>query len=160
MAETINRTNLFCPHCAEEKDCHVIQRPTTVSFRGKDYPAEEQFVRCLSCNQEFDMFGLMDPIKQVHDQYRLEHGYPTADEIRALRQRMGLTEDQFGGHIGTTGSTVRFYERGAIPKEAHAAKLKKLVLVQRHADCFTEFSPVTLPSSNSSPATTSLALAA
>ena len=116
-------TSEFCPQCMAETDCAIIRRMTTINFMGKQYEAEEEFTRCLECQREFDVFGQMDPLKQVYDEYRKEQGYPTPEEIRAIRRKAGLDEKQFAHAIGTTVTTIRLYENGALPRKEHAERI-------------------------------------
>lgn len=144
MTTPLRRARLFCPHCASETDCEIVCRPAEIHFRGKGYAVEEEFARCGACGQEFDVLGLRDPLTEVYARYRQEQGLPSASEVRAVRERLLLTEEEFGRLIGgATKSTVRFYERGALPSDEHAEALKGLVArylppIGIAATCFAE----------------------
>ncbi|HEV2235410.1 MAG TPA: helix-turn-helix domain-containing protein [Ktedonobacterales bacterium] len=46
-----------------------------------------------------------------HGPYRLPREW-SAEEVRALRQHLGLTQDEFSDHIGTRQQTVSEWEVG------------------------------------------------
>jgi putative transcriptional regulator len=56
----------------------------------------------------------------------------TADEIRELRERMGISQTEFGKLIGVEQTVVSRWERGANrPLNVYAEKISKLA--QKHA---------------------------
>ena len=56
----------------------------------------------------------------------------TADEIRELRERMGISQTEFGKLIGVEQTVVSRWERGANrPLRVYAEKISKLA--QKHA---------------------------
>jgi predicted nucleic acid-binding Zn ribbon protein len=123
----------LCPHCHTETKYEVTRRSVSIEFRGSSYEAEEEVAHCNNCGEEFDMLHLLDPLVLVFDQYRSDHGYPTAHQIRATRERMRLTEEEFGRLLRVDKKTVRLYEGGALPTEAHANMLKDFLQRQTGA---------------------------
>ncbi len=117
----------FCPQCLTEADYEVLRRPVSIEFRGKTYQSEEEVARCSNCGEEFDMFHLLDPLTNVYDQYRREHGFPAPEQIRILREAMHQTEETFGRLLGVDSRTIRLYEKGALPTDAHGRLLSQLV---------------------------------
>lgn len=135
----------LCPHCHVASECVIDCRPVAIEFRGKTYQSEEEFVRCGNCAGEFDMLHLVDPLARVYDEYRREHGYPSPHEIRAARERMSLTEAEFGRLLGICARTVRLYERGALPTDAHAEQLKDMVRRQFAGKADSATAPLSTP---------------
>lgn len=143
-----NRT--LCPHCHSEAEYRVVRRPVSIEFRGGTYESEEETATCTKCGGEFDMLHLLDPLGSVYEQYRREHAYPTAQEIRLVRERMRLTEEEFGRLLGVCRKTIRLYEKGALPAEAHVAQLSELIRRQLGAQSIEE-TMLSLSSAGQSP---------
>ncbi len=145
MAETERPLRTFCPECGKVGDCVVVRRPASIEFAGKTYDTEEEFVRCKGCGGEFDMPGLLDPLRQVYDAYRRERGFPSAEEIRAMRLHEGWTEEELAVLLGTNRSTIRLYERGALPSDEHGERLRilcsRIVSLPPMADRFWSILP-------------------
>lgn len=131
MADMTRTIQTTCPHCDATVECEVIRRPATVEFKGRSYHGVEEFVRCGACGEDFDMLGLQDPLQLAYDSYRKEHGFPTAVQIADLRRDMGLDEQQFAAVLNTSKTTVKLYERGALPSDEHGELLAKLCAVHR-----------------------------
>lgn len=124
----------FCPECESEGPHTVESRLVSIEFEGKNYRVTEEFVRCGSCGAEFDVPGLRDPLKSLYDHYRSEQGYPSAGEIKGLREKMCLTLEEFARLLATSKTTVRLYENGALPSEDHARQLARLIRCHQGLD--------------------------
>ena len=52
----------------------------------------------------------------------------TPDTVRALRQRLGVTQDQLAARLGCSTQAVSFWERGTrTPTGLYAAALRRLM---------------------------------
>ena len=59
----------------------------------------------------------------------------TPERIRQLRQRLGMTQEQFAAKIGVTFSTVNRWERGkAAPSPLAAGRLAELIQAGKTGD--------------------------
>lgn len=129
MTDSIRTVETNCPHCHTSGVCDIIRRAVTVEFQGKDYPAFEEFARCGACGEDFDILGLQDPLQFAYDAFRKERGFPSAEQIAELRRIMGFDAAQFAAMLNTSKMTVRLYERGALPSDAHGELLAELMKV-------------------------------
>ena len=57
---------------------------------------------------------------------------PEAVDVSALRQRMGMTQEQFAARFGFSVATLRHWERG--DRTPHGASLVLLNVIQRAPD--------------------------
>jgi putative transcriptional regulator len=57
---------------------------------------------------------------------------PETVDVSALRQRMGMTQEQFAARFGFSVSTLRHWERGV--RSPHGASLVLLNIIQRAPD--------------------------
>jgi len=57
---------------------------------------------------------------------------PEAVDVSALRQRMGMTQEQFAARFGFSVATLRHWERG--DRSPHGASLVLLNVIQRAPD--------------------------
>lgn len=60
----------------------------------------------------------------------------TADEIREIRMKLGVTQEKFAQLLGTTATTVNRWENGKVnPSRLYIKEIKELKL--NHAKYFT-----------------------
>src|SRR5690606_21182393 len=61
---------------------------------------------------------------QVYNQYRERHHLPYPDEIRAIREKYGLTATKMSEVLGFGVNGYRNYETGDIPSKSNANLIK------------------------------------
>ncbi len=62
-------------------------------------------------------------MNQVYNQYRVRHGIPFPDEVRALRKYYGLSALKMSDILGFGANQYRYYENGEIPSTSNARML-------------------------------------
>lgn len=90
-------------------------------FRREKYFVHARYYRCEDTGERFSTTGqdtlLFD---DLYSQYRNAHGIPFPDELRALRERRGLSFAQISRLTGFGINQWGQYEEGTIPSESNA----------------------------------------
>ena len=77
--------------------------------------------------------GLNEAIEQAKGKKIAVKTYtPEAVDVSALRQRMGMTQEQFAARFGFSVATLRHWERG--DRSPHGASLVLLNVIKRAPD--------------------------
>lgn len=92
----------------------------TREFRGEEFQIHVQYYRCVDTGQKFttteqDTATLND----LYSQYRIKHGLPFPDEIKAIRTRYGMNYSQIGRLLGFGVNQWAKYEAGQVPSESN-----------------------------------------
>ena len=65
-------------------------------------------------------------LAQVHNQYRIAHNIPFADEIQNLRARYGLSAAKMSAILGLGANQYRLYEMGEMPSVSNGRLLRSI----------------------------------
>lgn len=117
--------NVYCPQC--DLDCHsqVKEMTEVYSVRGEDISVNATVRICDKCNNPvFDEVLDSQIIEQAYEIYRGKHDYMSAEEIREVRERYGLSQRGMAHLLSWSPATVARYETGALPDPSHMATLR------------------------------------
>lgn len=105
----------------------------TMEFRGEKYVATSFYYKCDITGEEFTT-SEQDELftNQLYNQYRDKYGIPFPDEIKAMRERYGLTCAMMSRILGFGENQYNLYEKGAVPSESNG----KTLLLIKNADSF------------------------
>ena len=120
----------FCDTCGEFV-CSSIQNTTeTFHVRGIDITITSPARICENCGEIVFDEGLDDEkLKLVYRAYREQKGLLQPEEIRAIRERKNLTQEEFSKVLGFN---VARYENGSLQSEEEDKRLVRF----SQADCF------------------------
>jgi putative zinc finger/helix-turn-helix YgiT family protein len=114
----------FCPYCEETTRFRLITKQETLPVMGEpvDYQAR---VRCCSaCGGEYASTELEEEnFQTAYTIYRRRHNLLTPEQIRAIREKYGLSQRNFSRLLGWGDITVHRYEAGALPDTAYNVML-------------------------------------
>ncbi|MBA2245904.1 MAG: type II toxin-antitoxin system MqsA family antitoxin [Gemmatimonadetes bacterium] len=89
---------------------------------------EDEFFRCIKCGEELYAPGMMDAVmRRAAEKIRREEGLLIPAEIRAIRERYGLTQTEFERLLGVGPKTVVRWERGTVFQNAATDALLRLL---------------------------------
>lgn len=120
----------FCSTCGEFV-CSSIQNTTeTFHVRGIDITITSPARICENCGEIiFDEVLDDEKLKLVYRAYRKLKGMLQPEEIRAIREKRNLTQEEFSKLLGFN---VARYENGSLQSEEEDKRLVKI----SQADCF------------------------
>ena len=100
---------------------------TTITYRGEAFSCNRYFYICEDTGIEFTDAKLDDKgLSEVHEQYRKEHGIPSANELKLLRESIGISAKTMSLVLGLGENQYRLYEAGEMPSESIGKMLATL----------------------------------
>jgi putative zinc finger/helix-turn-helix protein, YgiT family len=89
-----------------------------VTVRGKEYLVPIEALVCENCGfVELEPKETAEIMRRAADCYRQDHGYLTSTELRARRQRLGMTQKDFADWLKVGVASVKRWEMGQIQDE-------------------------------------------
>ena len=99
----------------------------TMEFRGEEFQVHGQYYRCEETGQKFSTSEQdTATLNDLYSQYRIKHGIPFPDEIKAIRQRYGMNYSQIGKLLGFGVNQWAKYEAGQVPSESNGRLISAL----------------------------------
>lgn len=120
-------TTFVCEKCGliGADATQVVERQETWPVRGEDVTAKGQVRVCLACGEDIWDEDLESASQEaVFQIYRARHGIPSPADIRALRERYGLSQRSLSALLGLGEISIHRYENGSLPDEAHSQLLR------------------------------------
>ena len=94
------------------------------TFRKEQFEYEYRYFRCSDTGQAFTTTRLDEVnVSQIYNQYRVKHGIPFPDEIKATRKLYGFSASKMSRILGFGENTYRLYENGEMPNVANGKTL-------------------------------------
>jgi len=125
----------FCPSCEKESELTRIQRVENLTVKGESIPVDVDYFACAECGEEFDNPDpTYDPLALAYQEYRRRKDMIQPEEIRALREKYGLTQRELSDLLGFGGATLSRYENGALQDETHDTILRLIMEPQNLLD--------------------------
>ena len=118
-----------CDNCNEIEDTNtrVEDRQETHEVKGEPITILAKVRVCKTCDKDIFDEALDDQTLQAaYDIYRRKHKIISPAEIRALRDRYGLSQRGLGAVLDWGPITIHRYEAGSLPDEAHNQVLRLL----------------------------------
>ena len=103
-------------------------------FRGESFVVRSHYFVCLDTGEKFTHSKYPDTaLDDLYAQYRNRHGIPFPDEIKAIRERYGMSYRQITAVLGFGENQYSQYEKGQVPSESNgkmiaAIKEKQVML--------------------------------
>lgn len=115
-----NYVDTLCPACDVAVHAQVHSRQALMTVRGEKVFYTEQVAICPRCGKPIGDARLeKGNLDSAYAAYRAQHDLVSAQEIKELRSAYGLSLRDFGTFVGMGDQTLRRYELGDIPSEAH-----------------------------------------
>ncbi|QSO45473.1 type II TA system antitoxin MqsA family protein [Alicyclobacillus mengziensis] len=118
----------FCDRCGTDVEWHTQECQETYPVRDEPITIQSILAVCSVCGLDlFDMELDGANVERAYDIYRERHGILSADDIKAIREKVGLTQLQLAEILRCDELTVRRYEEGMLLSEQHNELVKQLV---------------------------------
>lgn len=119
---------LYCPKCGDNRKADLIERKETYPVRGESTTIDAQVAVCSVCRSDIlDLERDQENMIRAFELYRLNHNLLTADDIRNLRNRYGLSQRSLARLLGWGNITIQRYESGSLQDLAHDMALRSLL---------------------------------
>lgn len=110
-------------HCGNTSP-EIRHEARVITFAGNEYPVVEEYYYCKNCSHEWvSPAQLKESLAQVTAIKRRAQGFLAPQDIKALRERHGLTQKQAAIIFGGGDNAFSKYERGEIYPSAAMDKL-------------------------------------
>lgn len=99
----------------------------SMEFRGEKYLVHSRYYQCEETGQKFsssEQDGAT--LNDLYSQYRIKHGIPFPDEIKAIRLRYKMNYSQIGKLLGFGVNQWAKYESGQVPSESNGRLISAL----------------------------------
>jgi len=97
---------MICLHCNSEKFARKENALIEQAFRGETFMVKAPAMVCTKCGWQALAEGMADELlKSTGDAYRQRHGLLTSVEIKAIREDLGMSQQQFAEALGENGLT-------------------------------------------------------
>ncbi len=114
----------FCPLCGTVSRRCIERRRETLVVRGTPIDVDADVAVCIDCGEDMADMELDDAtLERAYTIYRRRFGILTPDGVREIRERSGLSQQDFGRLLGWDDVAIHRYETGALPPIAHNAML-------------------------------------
>lgn len=124
-----------CFECGGE--ARLVFGEQVVRFGSRSTTVTGEFMECSSCGERFFLPDQMDAIQRAAAaKIREEEGLLPPDEIKALREELGLSQSEFERLIGAGPKTVVRWEKGTVFQSRTADTL--LRVLRRHPEVARE----------------------
>lgn len=120
MFRETSRIYDICPICEEQREILIGVKPETFTIARDSIELESKVYRCTSCNEFFaDTDTEEENFQKAYRKYRHNHGLLQPEDIKAIREKYGISQRAFGIILGWGAITLHRYESGALQDEAH-----------------------------------------
>lgn len=105
----------LCPYCLDYTSCEPFSQETTYNVRGEDIIINAHLLKCLTCYEIVpDQERQENNFNNVYQKYRERKKMLQPLEIRAIREKHGLSQRQFASILGWEINMLSRYESGAL----------------------------------------------
>lgn len=119
--------------------CHVCDGDAIPTSEEREYTigrrsavVRDEFMRCPVCAEEFYLPGQMDAVqRRASAAIRDEEGLLLPEEIRAIREGLGLSQADFERLLGVGPKTVVRWEKGTVFQNKATDALLRLLRADR-----------------------------
>jgi putative zinc finger/helix-turn-helix YgiT family protein len=111
------------PITGKEMSLHKEER--TMTFRKEPFNVLYHYFLCEDSKEQFTSTELDEiNINQLYNQYREKYNIPFPDEIKAIREKFGLSAVKMSEAFGFGVNIYRNYENGEVPNESNGKLIR------------------------------------
>ncbi len=109
------------------KEMKLVREQRTMQFRKENFEYVHHAYRCEGTEEQFTTTELDElNIFQVYNQYREKHSIPFPEEIKAVREKYGVSATKMSEILGFGTNSYRLYEDGEVPQTSNARLIQSV----------------------------------
>lgn len=117
------------------KEMSLQKEIRTLTFRKEEFTIVSHYYLCEDSKERFTTTEIDElDINQLHNQYREKYNIPFPDEIKAIREKYGLSAVKMAEALGFGVNIYRNYENGEVPNESNG----KLIRLAQDTESFQQ----------------------
>jgi putative zinc finger/helix-turn-helix YgiT family protein len=110
----------YCGQCDRRRTSHVVEREIELQVIDEPIKINARVRICDECGGECYDEELEEALfRKAYDIYRQHHNLITPEQLKAIREKYGLSQRSLAALLGWGEVTVHRYENGSLPDEAH-----------------------------------------
>lgn len=115
----------ICPICESKGTITKNKIKENFNIRGEDINVEYENFKCSKCGEQYiDAVPDNDPFNLAYRKYRKIHNMLQPEDIKGIRKKYGITQNELSRLLGVGGATLSRYENGALQDKAYDSQLK------------------------------------
>ncbi len=119
------------------------------TFRGREYECNYAYYVCVDTEERFTTEEIDTAnVMQVYNQYRIDMGIPFPDEIRCIREQLGVSAAMMSNILGFGDNQYRLYENGDMPSVSNGRTLSSIIRYPKTIKSFIEGAKLDLSEKN------------
>lgn len=105
----------------------LVETTEEHEFRKEKFEVHVRYYICEDTGEQFSGEGQDDLVlNQVYNQWRIRHGVPFPEDIKATRKRYGLNYSQMSKIMGFGANQWKQYEDGIVPSESNGKMIRAI----------------------------------
>jgi DNA-binding transcriptional regulator YiaG len=110
------------------KEMSIYKEWRTMSFRKEEFKVYFHIYKCIDTGEQFEDEAFAElNYSQLINQYRVKHNIPFPEEIKAIRDKYGLSAAKMSEVLGFGTNSYRNYESGEVPNQSNARLIQIVV---------------------------------
>lgn len=122
----VERKKIFCPFCEQEHEVELVEfiaqdtiKNSLIKYKAKSY-------KCGITNELFENGELLNKnLEEMREQYRIENNLLTKQQIKNIREKYGLTQEELAIILAFGEKTIARYETTGIQERAYDILLRE-----------------------------------
>jgi len=115
----------MCPECEIEREVQYGTKEETLTIRKENIDVTSKVFYCPTGDHFFsDIEDDEEKIQFAYREYRKRKNILQPEEIKKLRDKYGLSQQEFSLFLGYGAKTINRNEKGAIPDDSHNNLIK------------------------------------
>ncbi len=107
----------------------LVQENRKLIFRKEEFEFVHHAFLCEETNEQFTTTELDNlNVFQVYNQYREKHNIPFPEEIKAIREKYGVSAVKMAEILGFGTNSYRLYEDGEVPQLSNARLIQNVAV--------------------------------
>mgnify|MGYP001059631405 FL=1 len=120
--------NSFCPECYEMRDFNEVFEGDTFNIYGHEIKIVSRFLECIVCGKKItDPKRIDENFIKAYTKYRNENNLLHSEEIKNIREKKNLSQEEFAEILGCSKRTIQRIETGALQTKEQDKKIRELV---------------------------------
>lgn len=111
---------LFCSTCHKNCDCTTRIKEETYSVKGEPITIVANVSFCSECGEPiWDSIHDNENLAKAFNAFRKRHRFLLPKQIKAIRDKYNLSQNDFGLLLGLEAKTIARYEEGSLQEVSH-----------------------------------------
>jgi len=114
----------YCEECGREVETRIVRKQECYQVCGEPIEVVADVLVCEECGEEFYCEELDNAtLVRAYNEYRRRHKLLLPEEIRAIREKYGLSQRSFAKLLNWGDKTIFRYENGSVQDKVHNSML-------------------------------------